>query len=64
MLGICGNQPAINSTEISAWRWVAPEELSREMAAHGDRFTPWLKLEWSRLRQQFGEDLGGMQHLE
>lgn len=63
-VGSTADQPAINATEISAWRWVAPQDLTREIDAHGHRFTPWLKLEWPRLRQEFGEDLSGMKHLE
>ncbi|HET7359607.1 MAG TPA: isopentenyl-diphosphate Delta-isomerase [Rhodanobacteraceae bacterium] len=46
-----------NATEIAAWRFVAPDALDREMAATPDRFTPWLKLEWQRLRGEFNQRL-------
>ncbi len=49
--------PVINTTEIDEWRWIAPSALTRELAENGETFTPWLKLEWARLRQQFGEDV-------
>jgi isopentenyl-diphosphate Delta-isomerase len=41
----------INRDEIVAWRWVSPEALQREMSgSHGNfNFTPWFKLEWSRI---------------
>ena len=42
--------PVVNTAEIGAWRWVAPAELDRELAASPARFTPWLKLAWQRLR--------------
>ncbi len=45
--------PTVNRNEISAWRWIAPDELDRELAQNPEAFTPWLKLEWSRLRQEF-----------
>lgn len=60
-VGWTANQPVINTTEISDWRWIAPADLSGELAARGERFTPWLKLEWIRLQQEFGADLAGLE---
>jgi isopentenyl-diphosphate delta-isomerase len=37
--------------EIAAWRYVTPDELTAEMAADPESFTPWLKLEWPEIRQ-------------
>jgi isopentenyl-diphosphate Delta-isomerase len=40
----------VNSSEILDWRWISPETLHQEIAAHGGRkFTPWFMLEWSRI---------------
>lgn len=39
--------------EIAAWRWVSPAELTREIAADPDRFSPWMKLEWQRITGEF-----------
>ncbi len=36
--------------EINAWRYIAPADLDAEIAATPERFTPWLKMEWKRLR--------------
>lgn len=47
-------EPVINTTEIRDWRWIAPERLTHELRTRGDRYTPWLKLEWTRLQQEFG----------
>ncbi len=49
----------VNDNEIAAWRYVAPEALDREIAAAPERFTPWLKLEWQRLRGEFADRLPG-----
>jgi isopentenyl-diphosphate delta-isomerase len=46
-----------NRSEVAAWRFVSPAALDAEMAAHPERFTPWLKLEWQRLRRDFNADL-------
>ena len=59
-VGSCDDDPVINTTEIDDWRWIAPADLTRELATNGAAFTPWLKLEWARLRQEFGDDLAGM----
>ncbi len=45
----------VNSKEVSAWRFVAPADLDVEIADHPERFTPWLKLEWSRVRTALAE---------
>jgi isopentenyl-diphosphate Delta-isomerase len=59
-VGWTDDEPVINTTEISDWRWVAPADLGSELADHGERFTPWFKLEWARLEQEFGADLTGL----
>jgi isopentenyl-diphosphate delta-isomerase len=51
-LGRCSEPPRINRDEILAWRWVSPEALQAELAGSGaDKFTPWFKLEWERIRR-------------
>lgn len=47
--------PRVNASEIAAVRYIAPVELDAEMAAHPEHFTPWLKLEWQRLRREHAE---------
>jgi hydroxymethylglutaryl-CoA reductase len=39
-----------NPREIDQWRYVDPKALDAEMAQHPERFTPWFKMEWERLR--------------
>ena len=56
-LGRSDDQPRINTTEIAEWRWLPPLELEREIERTPERFTPWLKLEWRRLRDDFGDRL-------
>ena len=46
-----------NRKEVAAWRFIAPSELDEEIGAHPERFTPWLKLEWVRVRAAMA-DLG------
>jgi isopentenyl-diphosphate delta-isomerase len=49
----------VNATEIAAWRYVKPEDLDREIAESPEHFTPWLKMEWRRLRGEFADRLPG-----
>ena len=37
--------------EIAAWRWIVPDELTREIEAYPERFSPWMKLEWAEIRR-------------
>lgn len=45
--------PVADPAEIAAMRWVAPDELSREIAASPESFSPWMKLEWQRISVEF-----------
>jgi isopentenyl-diphosphate delta-isomerase len=51
-----------NATEIADLRFLAPDALDREIAKYPERFTPWLKLEWQRLRDEFDDRLPLSKH--
>src|SRR3984957_16786614 len=45
-----GGEPIMaDDDEISAWRWVSPAALQKEMAEGAGNFTPWFMLEWARV---------------
>lgn len=50
-IGRAEGEPQVNANEISAWRWISPEDLDQELSTTPEAFTPWFKLEWSRLRR-------------
>jgi isopentenyl-diphosphate Delta-isomerase len=56
-VGSTRDEPQVNETEVQAWRWIHPDALDRELREQPERFTPWLMLEWQRLRQEFGHEL-------
>ncbi|MEZ5551848.1 MAG: isopentenyl-diphosphate Delta-isomerase [Pseudomonadales bacterium] len=56
-VGRSDQEPVINVTEISDWRWVDPARLSSAIAADPDSYTPWLIMEWERLNREFPERL-------
>ena len=49
------DRPTVNVNEISALRYIAPEALDAEMKTQPQRFTPWFKIEWERLRREHAE---------
>jgi isopentenyl-diphosphate delta-isomerase len=51
----------INTDEIHAWRWVAPEALQAEMAVGAGNFTPWFMLEWARVWRDHRAQVLGLQ---
>lgn len=57
-LGRCVEDVEANKTEIEDIRFLSATELSAEMDASADRFTPWFKQEWDKLNDQHGETLG------
>lgn len=56
-LGRSAGQPRPNSNEISGIRYVDPALLAEELRDHGERFTPWFRMEWERLNSDFAERL-------
>lgn len=55
--GRSDTQATVNANEISATRWIAPDALDAEIAATPERFTPWFKIEWARIRREHGSVL-------
>lgn len=39
-----------NPTEIADFAFMSPEALDNALAAEPERYTPWLKMEWPRIR--------------
>ena len=56
-IGRSDQTPEVNATEIAEWRWLPPADLDREIETAPSAFTPWLRLEWRRLREEFSAAL-------
>lgn len=56
-LGLLDGNARRNETEIEAIRFVSAEQLEKEFAETPELFTPWFKLEWRRLNEDFAETL-------
>lgn len=49
-LGTTDEEIRANPREVADWRYLTPAALDRELAANPERFTPWMKMEWRRIR--------------
>ena len=52
-IGQFDGTPTVNATEVSAYRWVDPGQLNRELGDPDSQFTPWLRLEWQTLNDDY-----------
>lgn len=57
-LGRSSNDIVVNANEIADWRFVSVQTLNHELATQPENFTPWMKLEWSRIQREYGDRLG------
>jgi isopentenyl-diphosphate delta-isomerase len=57
-LGRSDEQVVANRNEIEDWRFVHPQQLEKEMAEQPERFTPWFKMEWQKVRDHYQNMLG------
>ncbi len=49
--------PKVNETEIQAWRWLPQNELQANLSDPALNYTPWFRLEWQRLREEFADEI-------
>ncbi|MEM9294049.1 MAG: isopentenyl-diphosphate Delta-isomerase [Acidobacteriota bacterium] len=56
-VGRCQGQVQTNPTEVADWHFIAPDELEQRVAAHPERYSPWFKLEWARLRESCWDEV-------
>lgn len=56
-VGRCDQDIEVNANEIADWAFVDVAELERDLANDPDRYTPWLKLEWPRIRKEFWSEV-------
>lgn len=52
-IGLAGGKVQVHPDEIADWRWVAMDDVTRELELEPDRYTPWFKMEWKALTGQF-----------
>ncbi len=56
-LGRLEREATANDTEIAALRYAGAKILQAEIESNPDHFTPWFKMEWQRLNEEFPDRL-------
>jgi isopentenyl-diphosphate delta-isomerase len=56
-LGRCEQAIRANQSEIAECRFIAPKDLLAEISTSGDKFTPWFRMEWQKLEEEFPDRL-------
>jgi len=56
-LGRLEREATANDSEIAALRFADAKTLQAEIESNPDGFTPWFKMEWQRLNEDFAEQL-------
>jgi isopentenyl-diphosphate delta-isomerase len=46
-----------NVNEIAAWHFMDVENLNEEIRLHPENFTPWFKLEWEQMRNEWWNEI-------
>ena len=54
-LGHCDQPPLANPDELANWRYFSPGEIDQMLNRDDHGFTPWFKLEWQTLKQDFSD---------
>lgn len=44
LIGNYEGEPNLNPEEVSAWKWVSPEDIREEMKTNPEKFTAWFKI--------------------
>ena len=59
-VGRCVGEARPNRTEIEATRFISVSDLDRALEQEPDRYSPWLHLEWKRIRSDHMAQLEGL----
>lgn len=52
-VGTADGEVRVHPDEIADWAWVRPAEVDRRLASEPESFTPWFKLEWQALMENW-----------
>jgi isopentenyl-diphosphate delta-isomerase len=58
-LGKSDQSHSSNANEVADVRFLARNELQNELQENPEEFTPWFKMEWERLCDEYAETLAG-----
>ncbi len=56
-IGKSNDTVSINPTEIADIKYISIDELNKELETNPDPYSPWFKMEWARIRQDFMDEI-------
>ena len=56
-IGKSNDPVVVNPNEIAGWKYIKPNDLTRELAKSPERYSPWFKMEWERLMLEHVDDI-------
>ena len=59
-IGASNEMPNVDPNEIDDWKYLPIDDLTQSIENNPDQFTPWLRIEWSKIT---GEYFGQVQRI-
>lgn len=56
-IGKTNELPKVNATEIADWKYFARNDLEEELSRNPEIFSPWFKMEWQQLKDNFWQKI-------
>lgn len=55
--GFSDDVVTVDPAEIAEYRYVSVDDLNRDLEVNQGMYTPWFKIEWRRIRDEFLDDI-------
>ena len=52
-VGYCETEPIINTEEVDSWKWIAIDDLKKDMASNPEDYTVWFRIIFEQFSQHF-----------
>ena len=59
-IGSTSDEVVANTNEVADWRFISAADLNQELKDSPDSFTPWFKMEWQQLIQNYASNLSAL----
>ena len=57
LIGKSNSHISSNKNEIDEWKYMDIEKLDENMSVNPDKYTPWFKLEWERIKKYHWQEI-------
>ncbi len=59
-IGKSDDEITVNAHEVADWKFVPIDELNADMEENPELYSPWFKMEWKRIREEFWGKVEGL----